>query len=449
VENFWAADEFIRKIKNRNINTPSESTSSNTSPISNDYQDSPTNNDRDDIPIPIPRTNQNTPKENKSPKNTEPAILYIPYCVIAVLLCFAVGWLLLMYYFPKVMIHVLQAMFCIGAFSSLASCLDRLSYFAPILRGHRIPSHTFHKPCKCQLGPLNIFTLSALIISLILVIIWYIFRQADWAWILQDILGAAICITITSVYRLGNMRVITLILLGFFLYDIFFVFITPYIPFFQPSDPPNPSTTTTTTLRPSTGSTNTYTTGIRKLSRNPSVMEQVALGIGTNGDVVPLLFALPMFIPESEIDPCITIRKSMLGFGDVILPGILLTFCKIFDIASGNRWPIYYTQSIVSYFIGLSLTHLALYLMNTAQPALLYLVPCILLSTIITGLCRKELKELYTGKRIQLLLDDKPKDPDSLLANSDIATGERANQPTDVVVGISDAVGAAAGVENR
>jgi hypothetical protein len=52
-------------------------------------------------------------------------------------------------------------------------------------------------------------------------------------------------------------------------------------------------------------------------------MEQVALGIGTNGEVVPLLFALPMFIPDSEIDPCLTLRKSMLGFGDIILPVIL------------------------------------------------------------------------------------------------------------------------------
>ena len=42
--NFWAADEFKRKIKNRNIDTQSESTSSNTSPISNDYQDSSINN---------------------------------------------------------------------------------------------------------------------------------------------------------------------------------------------------------------------------------------------------------------------------------------------------------------------------------------------------------------------------------------------------------------------
>lgn len=126
----------------------------------------------------------------------------------------------------------------------------------------------------------------------------------------------------------------------------------------------------------------------------------------------------------------------------------MLTFCRIFDIAAGNRWPIYYTQSIFAYFLGLSLTHVALYVMNTAQPALLYLVPCILLSTIITGLCRGELKELYTGRRIQTLLED-AKDPrTALLANSDSSIGEQNNQPHDVVIGISDTVGAVTGVEN-
>ena len=147
-------------------------------------------------------------------------------------------------------------------------------------------------------------------ISLTLVIIWYVYRRSDWAWILQNILGAAVCITVLSLYRLGNMRVITVILVAFFLYDIFFVFITPYIPIFQQSS--NPSNTTVSpsaTQAPS-----------RKPSKNPSVMEQVALGIGTNGEVVPLLFASPLFIPASEIDPCLTERKAMLGFGDVILP---------------------------------------------------------------------------------------------------------------------------------
>ena len=214
----------------------------------------------------------------------------------------------------------LLAMFCIGAFSSLTSCLSRLSYFLPILRRYHLPSCKFRKPCKCQLGPWNIFTLSAMAVSLTLIIVWYIYRQAVWAWVLQDILGAAVCLTIISVYRLGNMRVITLILLGFFIYDIFFVFITPYIPFFQSSTSTTTSTTSTTTVRPFYDSSDTHIIVLKKVSRNPSVMEQVALGFGTNGEVVPLLFALPMFIPEAESDPCLTMRKSMLGFGDVILP---------------------------------------------------------------------------------------------------------------------------------
>ncbi|UJR33186.1 hypothetical protein I4U23_020641 [Adineta vaga] len=444
--NYWAADEFKRKVANRVLSSRSESDSTNTPQSYSEYQEFVANRHDEII------AQNSASSADKIPRNNEPAIIYMPYCIIAMILCFAVGWLLLIYYFPKVMIYVLQAMFCIGAFSSLTSCLDRLSYLAPILRRYRIPSHTCHKPCTCQLGPLNIFTLFAMIITLTIIIIWYIYRQAAWAWILQDILGAAICITVTSVYRLGNMRVITLILIGFFLYDIFFVFITPYIPFFQPSNPSTISTTTTTTtMRPSSLLSDTQIIrGSRKISRNPSVMEQVALGIGTDGEVVPLLFALPMFIPESELDPCLVVRKSMLGFGDVILPGILLTFCKIFDIASENRWSIYYIQSIISYFIGLSLTHVALYLMNTAQPALLYLVPCILLSTILTGLCRGELKELYTGRRIQALLNDKLKNIEtSPLAASENSIAEQTNQSTDVVVGISDAVGAVTGVENR
>ena len=84
---------------------------------------------------------------------------------------------------------------------------------------------------------------------------------------------------------------------------------------------------------------------------------------------------------------------------------MLLNFCKIFDIASANRCPVYYIQSVIAYFVGLGVTHTALFFMRRAQPALLYIVPCLLISTIVTGLCRRELRELYTGKRIQALYE--------------------------------------------
>ena len=86
---------------------------------------------------------------------------------------------------------------------------------------------------------------------------------------------------------------------------------------------------------------------------------------------------------------------------------------------------------MISYFIGLILTHVALILMNTAQPALLYLVPCILLSTILTGIFRGELKELYTGNRIRLILENNQNTvTSSLLHGFDNPQGPQINNAT-------------------
>lgn len=114
---------------------------------------------------------------------------------------------------------------------------------------------------------------------------------------------------------------------------------------------------------------------------------------------------------------------------------MLLTFCKIFDIASANRWPVYYIQSVISYFVGLAVTHIALFFMRRAQPALLYIVPCLLISTIVTSLFRRELKEIYTGKRIQALYDD------TSPSNSDLGSSTRrrtidGQAPGDVTISV-------------
>ena len=111
----------------------------------------------------------------------------------------------------------------------------------------------------------------------------------------------------------------------------------------------------------------------------------------------------------------------------------MLTFCRIFDIASRNRFPVYYVQSLISYFVGLTITHVALYFMNTAQPALLYLVPCLLISTIVTSLFRRELKELYTGKRIQDLLDGT-----TTLDSSELSTSSADRQPSPVPIHLGE-----------
>jgi len=83
--------------------------------------------------------------------------------------------------------------------------------------------------------------------------------------------------------------------------------------------------------------------------------------------------------------------------------------------------------------------------MNTAQPALLYLVPCLLLSTILTSLYRRELKEIYTGKRIQILLDGKTQKLTSTLNNGvDNLIGQSTHDEipqNDMVIDINDRTG--------
>jgi hypothetical protein len=83
--------------------------------------------------------------------------------------------------------------------------------------------------------------------------------------------------------------------------------------------------------------------------------------------------------------------------------------------------------------------------MNTAQPALLYLVPCLLLSTILTSLYRRELKEIYTGKRIQTLLDGKTQKLTSPLNNGvDNLIGQSTHDEipqNDMVIDINDRTG--------
>jgi hypothetical protein len=94
--NFWAADEFKSKIKNQRIDTDYQMSNMNPPPITNE----------DPLSHMIAKRNSITPSETS--QKTEPAIIPITYCMIALIICFAVGWLLLLYYFPKVMIYILQ-----------------------------------------------------------------------------------------------------------------------------------------------------------------------------------------------------------------------------------------------------------------------------------------------------------------------------------------------------
>ncbi|CAM0152546.1 unnamed protein product [Urochloa decumbens] len=194
-----------------------------------------------------------------------------------------------------------------------------------------------------------------------------IFKDCGQKTVQLPFLGEGIClmITVLQMARLPNIRVASALLSAAFVYDIFWVFISPLI-------------------------------------FHESVMIAVARGDNT-GESIPMLLRIPRFFdPWGGYD--------MIGFGDIIFPGLLVAFSYRFDRAS-EKGIIngYFLWLIVGYAVGLFLTYLALFLMDGhGQPALLYLVPCTLGLIVILGWVRGDLHDLwnYRKGRMENLVDE-------------------------------------------
>ncbi|CAL9202974.1 signal peptide peptidase-like 2 [Musa acuminata AAA Group] len=203
------------------------------------------------------------------------------------------------------------------------------------------------------LGKVSVIAIVVLPFCIAFSIIWVGNRHSPHAWIGQDILGITLMITVLQVLELPNIKVASILLCCAFFYDIFWVFLSPLI-FHQ------------------------------------SVMIAVATGHKAGGESIPMLLKIPRFF-----DPWG--GYQMIGFGDIILPGLLIVFSHRFDkltkkgISNG-----YFLWLIFGYTFGLSVTYLVFYLMNGhGQPALLYLVPCTLGLTVVLGGLRGEIGDLW------------------------------------------------------
>ncbi|TPX39707.1 hypothetical protein SeLEV6574_g07033 [Synchytrium endobioticum] len=108
---------------------------------------------------------------------------------------------------------------------------------------------------------------------------------------------------------------------------------------------------------------------------------------------------------------------TMLGLGDIVIPGIFVALCLRFDLhnyeqtPAGKRIPKttafpkpYFTACFVAYALGLVATVTVMHSLKAAQPALLYLSPACILSVLATAVVRGELKQIWayapdTGKK--------------------------------------------------
>lgn len=166
-------------------------------------------------------------------------------------------------------------------------------------------------------------------------------------WMASNILAWALAANSISIMRIDSYNTGALLLGALFFYDIYFVFGT-------------------------------------------EVMVTVATGID-----IPAKYVLPQFKNPT--------RLSMLGLGDIVMPGLMLALMYRFDLhnyinstSQPKKHSTYFRNTFIAYGLGLGVTNFALYYFKAAQPALLYLSPACIVAPLLTAWYRDELKTLFS-----------------------------------------------------
>ena len=95
---------------------------------------------------------------------------------------------------------------------------------------------------------------------------------------------------------------------------------------------------------------------------------------------------------------CGDLEFSMLGLGDIVVPGLFIAFLAKFDVTRVEKGPLsmcnYLNITMVAYCLSIVTTVVVMLFFNAAQPALLYIVPFILISSMLTAVAFGEVKQL-------------------------------------------------------
>ncbi|XP_031557659.1 signal peptide peptidase-like 3 [Actinia tenebrosa] len=237
------------------------------------------------------------------------------------------------------------------------------------------------KPCgknnnhKVSLGFCGRFTfaeLMSLLFSALLVMVWILTGH----WILMDALAMGLCVSMIAYIRLPSLKVSTLLLTGLLIYDVFWVFFSAYI--FK---------------------ANVMVKVATQQAGNPVAFVANKLNLNSFMNSSPQI-SLPgkLVFPSQERG-----RFSMLGLGDIVMPGLLLCFVMRYDkykkmqaqAPETESKITYFHCSLIGYIVGLVTATVASEVYKAAQPALLYLVPFTLLPILIMAYIKGDLRKMW------------------------------------------------------
>lgn len=299
---------------------------------------------------------------------------------------------LILLYFFKGLYNVIFVFYGIGgakSFSKLA--------FAPFINAltKRLGKSWENALSKPLCYGIDGYTVTILLVPFIWTAVWIWFgitqfrpQSSPFFWLTLDIFGACVCILAAAALKLNSIKIATMLLIAIFVYDVFFVFITPYL----------------------TKSGASVMLDVAAGSENPSDEDHCykypedCTGIG----FLPMLFMFPTIDDYTD-------GSIILGLGDIVcklkivlsfilgmfiiiylisesnkaenhdgaVPGFLIAFCARHDEASrlvGAHWPNlgidvpskwhegYFFPMMIAYSSGLLLAFIAVILMEQGQP---------------------------------------------------------------------------------
>jgi len=246
------------------------------------------------------------------------------------------------------------------------------------------------RPCtekrKVSFGFCGRFTIPELVsffLSVSIVCVWILTGH----WLLMDAMGMGLCVAFIAFVRLPSLKVSTLLLMGLLIYDVFWVFFSSYIF--------NSNVMVRVATRP---------------ADNPvGVMAKKFHMNSFTGSREPPKLSLPgkLIFPSVNNNG----HFSMLGLGDVVMPGLLLCFVLRYDaykqaqlnsLEAGVPPPnqlnriTYFHCSLIGYFFGLLTATVSSEVFKAAQPALLYLVPFTLLPLLTMAYIKGDLRRMWS-----------------------------------------------------
>ncbi|KAG1677428.1 hypothetical protein FOA52_001883 [Chlamydomonas sp. UWO 241] len=242
--------------------------------------------------------------------------------------CVLLSLFLAFKFLPAVLVNTLIAGY-IGAIGVLVLTSASVPYVRPFF-----PEHLREKEFKAP--PFKIpyvmdateEPLSATVPELVLGVLsacfcaWYLTTKY---WFANNILGIAFSLEGIEHLSLGSVQTGGILLVGLFFYDIFWVFCTP-----------------------------------------------VMVSVAKNFDA-PIKLLFPRML-DTAAELGAKRPMSMLGLGDIVIPGIFVALMLRYDVQNGFRTK-YFQSCFFGYVLGLCTTIFVMTYFNAAQPALLYIVP--------------------------------------------------------------------------